>query len=163
VLDGERFEIVYTGLGALNWLDDLPRWAEIVAELLRPGGFLYLSEFHPFADVFADEDLKVVGDYFGDPAGDRIEDTGGTYADLDASTTHNATHEWTHPLGDVLGAVIGAGLRLELFNEHDYTVSPRWPHLELDPDAPEARNVYRQPSGTPRLPLLFSLRARRID
>ncbi len=160
-LRGERFDVVYTGLGALNWLDDLPRWASIVVQLLSPGGFLYLSEFHPFADVFADEDLTVAYDYFHDPAGLRLADDGGTYADLEASTVHNATHEWAHPISEVLGAVLEAGLRLELFKEHDYTLSPRWPHLELDPDAPVARNVYRQPEGTPHLPLIYSLRARR--
>ena len=36
-LDGERFDIVYTGLGALNWLPDLPRWAGVVADLLEAG------------------------------------------------------------------------------------------------------------------------------
>jgi SAM-dependent methyltransferase len=159
-LGRERFDVVYTGLGALNWLDDLPRWAAIVTELLRPAGFLYLSEFHPFAEVFADEDLTVAYDYFHDPAGLRLEDDGGSYADLEASTVHNATHEWAHPISEVIDAVLGAGLRLELFNEHDFTLFARWPHLELDPDAPEAGEIYRQPAGSPRLPLMYSLRAR---
>ena len=86
ILDGERFDIVYTGLGALNWLPDLPRWGEVVRSLLADDGFLYLAEFHPFTDVFADHDLTVEGSYFHDPAGIRIEDDGGTYADLSAST-----------------------------------------------------------------------------
>jgi len=37
-LGGRPFEIVYTGLGALNWLPDLERWADLVAALLEPGG-----------------------------------------------------------------------------------------------------------------------------
>jgi SAM-dependent methyltransferase len=154
-LDGERFDIVYTGLGALNWLPDLPRWAEVVASLLAEGGFLYLAEFHPLTDVFADDDLTVDGDYFHNPAGIRIEDEGGTYADLDAQTEHNATHEWVHPLSEVLGVVLGAGLRLEFFAEHDHTLFPRWPHLVAEPGG-----IYRQPEGSPRLPLMYSLRAR---
>ena len=159
-VEGERFDIVYTGFGALSWLDDLPRWGAIVAELLTPGGFLYLSELHPFSDVFADEDLSVVNDYFHDPAGERLEDGGGSYADLEAATANNATHEWTHPLADVLGAVLGAGLRLESFHEYDHTLFARWPHLELEPGAPgEVAAVYRQPPGAPRLPLMYSLRA----
>ena len=55
-LGGERFDVVYTGLGALNWLPDLPRWASVVASLLADGGFLYLAEFHPITWVFADDD-----------------------------------------------------------------------------------------------------------
>lgn len=53
---GRRFEIVYTGGGALNWLPDLDRWAGVVAGLLEPGGTLYLVEFHPVTFAFADDD-----------------------------------------------------------------------------------------------------------
>jgi SAM-dependent methyltransferase len=155
-LDGERFDVVYTGLGALNWLPDLSRWADVVGSLLADGGFLYLAEFHPFTDVFADDDLTVEASYFHDPAGIRIEDDGGTYADLTASTANNATHEWSHPIAEVIEVVLGAGLRLELFHEHDYTLFPRWPHLVVEPGG-----IWRQPDGSPRLPLIYSLRARR--
>jgi 2-polyprenyl-3-methyl-5-hydroxy-6-metoxy-1,4-benzoquinol methylase len=51
---GETFDIVYTGRGALNWLPDIERWAGVVVERIRPGGFLYLTEFHPFTEVFGD-------------------------------------------------------------------------------------------------------------
>jgi SAM-dependent methyltransferase len=156
-LAGERFDIVYTGLGALNWLPDLRRWAGVVEALLADHGFLYLAEFHPFTDVFADEDLTVDGDYFHEPSGIRIEDDGGTYADLSASTTHNATHEWAHPISEVIEAVLGSGLCIELFHEHDYTLHPRWPHLVAAPGG-----IYRQPEGSPRLPLMYSLRASRL-
>lgn len=156
-LGGERFEIVYTGLGALNWLPDLSRWARVVAALIEPGGFLYLSEFHPLTWVFADEGLELEWDYFHAPEGVSPGDgEQGSYADLDASTEHNATLEWAHTLADVVTAVLGAGLRLELLSEHDYTLFARWPFLERDPDG-----YYRQPEGRPRLPLMFSLRARR--
>jgi SAM-dependent methyltransferase len=48
---GQRFDIVYTGIGALVWLPDVPRWARVVAGLLAPGGFVYLAEAHPFAQI----------------------------------------------------------------------------------------------------------------
>jgi len=161
-LDNQRFEILYTGLGALNWLPDLPRWAAIVAELLEPDGFLYLSEFHPFTWVFADETLEVEYGYFHDPAGESFDEgEQGSYADLTAPTRNNATREWAHSLSDVIGAVIGAGLRVELMHVHAYTLFPRFKHLELDTEFLTAGVVYRQPEGTPRLPLMYSLRARR--
>ena len=116
-LAGERFDVVYTGLGALNWLPDLTRWAQVLAAVLADRGILYLAEFHPFADVFADEDLSVAYDYFHDPAGVRLDD------DERAATPTSrrrprATRpiEWAHPISDVLGAVLGAGLRLELLS-----------------------------------------------
>ena len=129
-LDGERFDLVYTGLGALNWLPDLPRWASVVADLLKPEGFLYLSEFHPFTWVFADEDRELELDYFHNPEGESFDDgVQGSYADLEVPTRNNATLEWAHTLADVVTAVLGAGLRLELLSEHDYTLFPRFPDL----------------------------------
>jgi SAM-dependent methyltransferase len=161
-LGGERFEIAYTGLGALNWLPNLPRWAEIVAALLEPGGFLYVSEFHPFTWVFADDTLDIEYDYFHDPEGESFDDgEQGSYADVTAPTRNNATREWAHTISDVVSAVLGAGLRIDLVNEFDYTLFPRFDHLELDTEALGAGVVYRQPQGTPRLPLMYSLRARR--
>jgi SAM-dependent methyltransferase len=161
-LGGERFDIVYTGLGAINWLPDLRAWATVIASLLREGGLLYLSEFHPFTWVFGDDDLTVEYDYFHDPEGESFGDgEEGSYADLSASTSHNTTREWAHSLADVLGALLGAGLRIELYNEHDYTLFPRWPDLESGGGTLGAGKVYRRPAGEPRLPLMFSLRARR--
>lgn len=160
-LGSEQFDIVYTGLGAITWLPDLPCWGEVVASLLAPGGFLYLSEFHPTSWIFADEDLSIEYDYFHDPRGVEFSDPG-TYADLAAETSHNVTREWAHTLADVLGALLGAGLRLELFHEHDYTLFARWPFLVEDRDTLEARAVYRLPQGMPRLPLMYSLRARLV-
>jgi SAM-dependent methyltransferase len=161
-LGGELFEIVYTGLGALSWLPDLSRWAVVVAELLAPDGFLYLSEFHPFTWVYADHELEIESDYFHAPEGIPFDDDEqGSYADLDASTVNNATLEWAHTLADVVTAVLGAGLRVELLSEHDYTLFPRFSHLIEDREALGAGVVYRQPEDRPRLPLMFSLRARR--
>ena len=37
-LDGRRFDLVYTGIGALYWMPSIRRWAQTVAELLRPVG-----------------------------------------------------------------------------------------------------------------------------
>ena len=43
----ETFDVVYTGVGALNWLPDIRRWAEVVAGFLAPGGLFYIREAHP--------------------------------------------------------------------------------------------------------------------
>ena len=154
-LEGRLFDVVYTGRGALNWLPDLGPWAEVVAALVRPEGFLYLAEFHPFTDVFGDDDLTVEHDYFQGEA-PQVWDEPGTYADLEAETRHNLTYEWNHPLGEVVSAVISAGFTVELLNEYDYTMFPRWPFLEKS-----GFDTYRLPEGKPRLPLMYSLRARK--
>ena len=67
VLDAE-FDLVYTGVGALNWLPDIAGWARVVAGLLRPGGRLYLRDAHPMLLTMdyqrTDDLLSVVEPYF---------------------------------------------------------------------------------------------------
>lgn len=154
-LDRRRFDIVYTGFGALNWLPDLPRWASIAADLLVPGGFLYLAEFHPFAFVLDDATGSVVThDYFDE--GPHLSGGPGSYADEHAVTEHNTTIEWDHTLASVVSAVAAAGLRIELLHEHDHTFYQQRQSLERHP-----HDIYRHPTEAPRYPLTYSLRARK--
>jgi len=149
-LGGRRFDVVYTGLGALNWLPDLERWAHVVRRLLNPGGRLYLVEFHPFVATLADEELSVAYPYFHT---EPLEfDDPGTYADLTAQTTHNRSQEWNHGFAEVLTAILGAGLQIELLHEHDHTLFQRWPFLERRDDG-----TYHLPADRPSLPLMYSL------
>nr|WP_245627998.1 class I SAM-dependent methyltransferase [Actinomadura oligospora] len=151
---GATYDIVYTGLGALCWLPDLRRWAETVAALLNPGGFLYLSEFHPFADTLDDETgTTVTYDYF-DRAPQEWNESG-TYTDRDAKTSKNRSISFQHGIGDVVSAVIAAGLRLEFLHEHDHTLFARHANLEKNGQR------YRLPEGSPRVPMMYSLRATR--
>jgi 2-polyprenyl-3-methyl-5-hydroxy-6-metoxy-1,4-benzoquinol methylase len=48
-----QFDIVFTSYGALCWLPDLKRWAQIAAPFVKPGGFFYIAEFHPMTQVMA--------------------------------------------------------------------------------------------------------------
>jgi SAM-dependent methyltransferase len=151
-LQGERFDIVYTGLGALVWLPDLDRWAKVVSSLLNPGGFLYLVEFHPLSDMLGDDGRTVEQDYF-DRAGQEL-DYQYTYTDGPAMTRTRQV-QWQHPLGEVLTALAEAGLRLDFLRERDVTLFRRFPVLE------SSDGEYRFPAGHPRVPLLYSLRATR--
>jgi SAM-dependent methyltransferase len=153
-LERRRFDLVYTGKGALNWLPDMDRWAAVVHELLEPGGFLYLSEFHPVAWVLADDQPVPAYDYFSSEPF-IFEDASGSYAVPEAATKYNATYEWSHPIGQVISALLRAGLVLELFHEWDFTLFPQFPYLVRGPDG---RGQWPGP-GT--LPLMYSLKARR--
>ncbi len=159
-LPGEVFDIVYTGLGALCWLPDLTRWAETAAALVAPGGFLYLAEFHPVADILDEDGRTVVQDYFRrEPT---VWDEPGTYTDGEpapGSSELGATVsvEWQHGLGEVLSAIAAAGLRLEFVHEHDFTLFPRFPVLEVVTE--DGATVHRLPQGQPRVPMIYSVRA----
>jgi SAM-dependent methyltransferase len=53
-LDGVA-DLVYTGRGALCWLQDLDRWATVVNRLLRPGGYASVFDGHPITWLFDTE------------------------------------------------------------------------------------------------------------
>ena len=47
----EQFDIVFTSYGALCWLPDITRWAQVAASFVKPGGFFYMAEFHPLTQM----------------------------------------------------------------------------------------------------------------
>lgn len=61
-----EYDVVYTGLGALVWLDDIDGWARGISEALTPGGTFVLYEEHPLEYVFEEIGgrLVVVHSYF---------------------------------------------------------------------------------------------------
>ncbi len=152
---GRTFDIVYTGIGALCWLPDIPRWARVVGDLLNPGGVIYLVETHPMSDVLGDDDLVARFPYFHrEPIRD---DSPGTYAMAEGPAFEtNTTLSWIHPISAVVGALLDAGFTLELLSEHPFTVFGRWPFMTRDD-----QGRYWLPDEMPTLPLLYSLRARR--
>ena len=56
---------------AIEWLPDLPRWGQIVARYLRPGGAFFLADGHPTMWMFdgeAPDGFHVKYPYFQPPA-----------------------------------------------------------------------------------------------
>jgi SAM-dependent methyltransferase len=121
-LGGEQFDLVFTGIGALCWLPDIRRWAQVVAALLRPGGRLFLREGHPMLwslDDTRDDDLLVVEHPYFERTEPVVWDEGGTYVETDVTFTHNLTHEWNHGLGEIVTSLLDVGMRLTMLEEHD--------------------------------------------
>ncbi|PCN49428.1 methyltransferase type 12 [Curtobacterium sp. 'Ferrero'] len=111
------FDVVYTSIGTICWLDDLDRWAAQVAALLRPGGVFFIRDGHPALYALDEEADELVSRYryFADGTAQQWEDAG-TYAG-DGEVAHTRTYEWPHPLSEVVNALLGAGLRLRSLNE----------------------------------------------
>ena len=78
VLGESRFDLVYTGVGALCWLPDIQQWARVVAALLRPGGRLHIREGHPIvwtlSDPRPDGELVIEYPYFEAGGATRFEE-----------------------------------------------------------------------------------------
>jgi SAM-dependent methyltransferase len=152
-LGSAQFDVVYTGKGALCWLPDLNQWAADCSRLLRPGGWLYVCEFHPVGSCLDYAEPTIKYDYFDNEA---IEDqTPGTYADEAAPTRHNLSYEWQHSLAQVFDGILGAGLELRFFHEWDHTLFGLTNWLVKGEDG-----RYRWP-GAGKLPLMYSLKAQK--
>jgi SAM-dependent methyltransferase len=121
-LGAGRFDLVYTGNGALCWLPDIGRWASIVAELLAPGGRLFVREGHPMLwsldDVRPDRLLAVEYPYFERPEA-SVWTEPGTYVETDVTFVRNTTHSWNHGLGQLITALLDQGMRITGLVEHD--------------------------------------------
>ncbi|HYA68630.1 MAG TPA: class I SAM-dependent methyltransferase [Acidimicrobiales bacterium] len=152
---GQRcFDVVYTGIGAINWLPDLATWAKVVAGLLRPGGVLYLLEIHPIVMGVQNDGRTIAHDMIDAGYGPTAE-VEGTYAVPTARLTNTITFERAYALSEVITAVLDAKLDLELLHEQSYTNAP-WPWAVRGDDG-----FYRLPEGWPKYPLTYSLRARK--
>jgi SAM-dependent methyltransferase len=157
-LNGDRFDVVYTGKGALCYLPDLPRWASVLAQLLRPGGLVYIVEFHPvlvsLGLVPSGPELLLRGDYL-EGRGAQLRDGTRTYTDGPPLTHSTEVYEWAHGLGEVISALIGAGLRITSLREPDEIPWPRWPSMVRT-----GAGFWRLPGDAPRIPLFYALAAR---
>jgi SAM-dependent methyltransferase len=158
---GRQYDLVYTGKGALCYVPDLPSWASVVAQLLRPGGRLYICEFHPVLTSLSPKpapgdgpELVLRHDYL-EGRGGVEHDATYTYTDGPALTSNTTAVEWAHGLGEVITSLVGAGLRITAVRESDLLPWPRWSHMVRDADS----GWWRLPSEDPRIPLLYALTA----
>jgi len=156
VLD-ERFDVVFTSIGVLGWLPDLPRWGEVVAHFVKPGGFFYICELHPFAQVFDDEvaepELRFRYPYFTRQEPIEIQ-TQGSYADLEADVKQPVHYGWVHDMGEIVTVLAQNGLRIEYLHEHPFGIEVQFPFMKKRDDG-----RFYLPEGMAEIPLLFSLRA----
>lgn len=159
-LGAERFDLVYTGVGALCWLPDIHRWAEVVGELLRPGGRLFIREGHPvlwaLADPRPDGLLVLEFPYFETP-GVAFSEPFSYVEHVEPLASPDFIH-FNHGLGEIIGALLDAGLRLTAFFEHD---SSPWNALgDAMEEGPDGE--FRLRASPERLPLTYTLQATKI-
>lgn len=177
-LGGQRFDLVYTGIGALCWLPDIRRWAVTVERLLRPGGRLFVRDGHPVLnsllpvlvgvtqpDAHQQPWLTAAG--AGTPAlelpyWEQAEPV--TWSDDisyagEGAVASPVSVEWNHAISEIVMAVLDAGLALELLVEHDSVPWEALPGLMTEGTDGE----YRLTDRPERLPASFTLIARRPD
>jgi len=157
-LGKRRFDLVYTGIGALCWLPDIDGWAAVVSDLLVPGGRLFIREGHPMlwsvCNPRPDGLLVLEYPYFG-VSEPLVESEVGTYVETDAVFQHNTVYEWSRGLGEIVTAVLRHGLRITGLVEHD---SVPWNALPGQMEALEG-GEFRLADRPGRLAHSFTLQA----
>ena len=147
VLEPASYDVVVATYGVLVWLPDLDEFARVVARMLRPGGMVFLAEFHPMLTM-VDEDLRVRTSYFRKGAADRTVRT--SYTGQEVQEHVQSTWPWT--VSGLVNALAGAGLRIERLDELPVDLRQRAPEMIQDP------NGFWHLPGDP-LPLLLTCRA----
>lgn len=159
-LGAGRFDVVYTGVGAINWLPHIAEWAQVVAALLRPGGRLFIRDGHPVLFTLEDgrdDDLLLVTDpYFETAEGVRWE-SDVSYVPHEGKVSSPATIEFNHGLAEIITAVLDAGLVLTAIEEHDSVPWCALPGL-MEEQAPNEWRLIDRPE---RVPMSFTIRARK--
>ena len=156
-LDGQ-FDIVFTSYGALCWLPDLRRWADVVAHFLKPGGTFYAVEFHPMLGIFEWgpelEELSVRYPYFNQPDDPIRDDEPGSYADRSAQVENATTYSWPHPLSEVVTSLVEAGLRIEFLHEFPFSPEKHFAWMERGDN-----RMWRPTRYERSIPMLYSVKA----
>lgn len=144
-----QFDIVYTSYGTIGWLPDLNRWANVVAQFLKPNGKFVFVEFHPVVWMFDDDFSKVAYNYFN--AGPILENETGTYADKNAEIRSEYVM-WNHDFGEVLGSLLAENLQLKEFKEYDFS-----PYNCFNHTVEVGKSRYRIEHLNNYIPMVYSL------
>ena len=162
-LGGERFDILYTGRGALCWLPDLDDWAAVSSQLVTPGGVLYMEETHPtvdLMDLIETSEGKIVRPHYNPFNKDPVTFTEeGSYADRKAKTGLYTSHCWEHGFGEILGSLVRNGFRIDLLNEREDSFFEPWEGVfeSLRP------NYWKFKKGHVAFPMSYTLKATRVE
>ncbi|NNE29518.1 MAG: class I SAM-dependent methyltransferase [Saprospiraceae bacterium] len=149
-----QYDIVFTSYGAICWLPDLTKWAEIITDYLQPGGVFFIAEFHPFMYTLDFDSQEIEYPYFNSGKA-FFEVESGTYTNPEADIQREE-YFWIHSLDETINALMDAGLQLEKFQEYDYSPYNCFPNMKERETEKFIFSKYDLP-----LPYVFSLKMKK--
>ena len=153
-----KFDVVFTSYGAIRWLHDLRRWAEIAFDLINPGGFLYVVDTHPLVLDQTTFEHKIVR-----PNGSSLSfaeqppEVGFSfdYAQKEVEI-QTIRYVWNHSLEHIIDAISKTGFQLDFVREHQFCDDAYLPRMIKN-----VQGWWVFSENTSHLPLMFSLKASR--
>ncbi|EFZ03955.2 S-adenosylmethionine-dependent methyltransferase family protein [Metarhizium robertsii] len=159
ILPPGSFDLVYVSIGSLCFMPIMKEWAKIITGLLKPGGRLFLREFHPVLwslDRESSRDLIISTPYF-ERQEPTILEAPRSYADSTAGQDFKLTTFaiYNHGIGEVTQALLEEGMKLTLLKEHQSA-----PLLSmLRPLMVKENGEYSLKDRPWRLPLSYTIQA----
>jgi ubiquinone/menaquinone biosynthesis C-methylase UbiE len=130
-----QFDLLLITIGALCWFEDLDRFFQKAAMVLKDDGIVLINEQHPFVEMIARDGegdfnpsypKNIVYPYFRTYP--WIENNGMDY--IGGTTYPSKTFtSFTHPLSAIFNALIQNGIEILKFQEYDYDISNGFQHL----------------------------------
>ena len=150
-----KFDIVYSSYGVLLWLSNLEKWAKLISNLLKKGGFFYLIEGHPYSMILKNSDddynLKITKDYFRHKK-PKIGISENDYINRQYKIK-NKSFTWNYAISDVLNTLTQANLKLEYLHEFPFSDNPYHKGMIKN-----KKNLWQFEKNSPQIPLTFSLK-----
>lgn len=121
------FDIVFMEGGVLHYFHDLKVFMEIMHSLLKPGGRMICSDFHPYTKI---SDILNFGwsveDYFSE---DIIEGemAHARFYDEEIRRLIPKCSYRKYTISEIINSVIGSGLTLKQFDRHPAWTNPKLP------------------------------------
>lgn len=124
---GEYFDIVFMEGGVLHYFHDIRQFMGLMFDLLKTGGKMICSDFHPFNKIVDTLDLQQpTMPYFSTKIFEGEMAHARFYGEEIRRQFPKCSYR-KYTVSEIINAVIGAGFTLQKFDEH-----PSW----TDPDVP---------------------------
>ena len=123
---GGYFDVVFMEGGILHYFHDIDEFMEIMYSLLKPGGKMICSDFHPFTKIM--DSLKIgvpaMGYFFSDVYEGEMAHARFYPEEIRRQMPKCSYRKYT--LSEILNAIIHSGFILKQFDEH-----PAWENDQL--------------------------------
>lgn len=157
-----QFDIVFASYGAIVWLDDLKSWADTISKHLKPGGFFYIIDEHPFSRIFCNPykdntefSSSILSSYWESEK--PIKSTYSySYAEPDKELKNSVQYIWQHSLSEIINCLIDSGMDICFLHEFGKTFYKMYSDMQQNSDG---WWVLKSPKNS--LPLMFSLKAKK--
>lgn len=124
---GGTFDVVFMEGGILHYFHDLPRFMQIMGDLLKPGGRMICSDFHPFTKIADTLSLEQQPrGYFSDDVFEGEMAHARFYPAEIRSVMPKCSYR-KYTISQIINTVLDTGFILRRFDEHPAWTDPTVP------------------------------------